>query len=166
MLQLVALYDNVIEVSTKLLRHPISFEKIHFTLGDALGVPLILLGGYFFASAFTFLLKNVGTSKIAFAAWCALRHFYNNYYVLLFLVVLAALSGAGIELTSLPCSPGALGVGLGFGLQNIVNNFVSGFDSARRAAHSRRGYCGRRRVGWHCSPDRRTLQHSRNISGC
>jgi small-conductance mechanosensitive channel len=49
-----------------------------------------------------------------------------TYYVLLVLVALAALSGAGIELNKFTVLTGALGVGLGFGLQNIVNNFVSG----------------------------------------
>jgi small-conductance mechanosensitive channel len=48
------------------------------------------------------------------------------YYVLLLLVVVAALCDAGIELNKFTVLTGALGVGLGFGLQNIVNNFVSG----------------------------------------
>ena len=126
MLQLVTFYDSVIEVSTKLLRHPISFEKIHFTLGDALGVPLILFGGYFLASAFTFLLKNVVLPKLPLQRGVPYAISTITYYVLLLLVALAALSGAGIELNRFTVLTGALGVGLGFGLQNIVNNFVSG----------------------------------------
>jgi potassium-dependent mechanosensitive channel len=126
MLQLVTFYDSAIEVSTKVLRHPIGFEKVHFTLGDALGVPLILLGGYFVASAFTFLLKNVVLSKLPLQRGVPYAISTITYYVLLLLVVLAALAGAGIELNKFSVLTGALGVGLGFGLQNIVNNFVSG----------------------------------------
>jgi len=126
MLQLVTFYDSVIEVSTKLLKHPIGFEKVHFTLGDALGVPLILLGGYFLASAFTFLLKNVVLPKLPLQRGVPYAISTITYYILLLLVVLAALSGAGIELNKFTVLTGALGVGLGFGLQNIVNNFVSG----------------------------------------
>jgi small-conductance mechanosensitive channel len=49
-----------------------------------------------------------------------------TYYLLLLLVAVAALSAAGIELNKFTVLTGAIGVGLGFGLQNIVNNFVSG----------------------------------------
>jgi len=38
----------------------------------------------------------------------------------------AALSAAGVQLNKFTVLTGALGVGLGFGLQNVVNNFVSG----------------------------------------
>ncbi len=36
------------------------------------------------------------------------------------------LQNAGIDLTALNVMAGAIGIGLGFGLQNIVNNFISG----------------------------------------
>ncbi len=46
---------------------------------------------------------------------------------LLFLAVLIALSAVGLDLTLLSVFGGALGVGLGFGLQRIASNYVSGF---------------------------------------
>ncbi len=47
---------------------------------------------------------------------------------LVFLVAAAAaLSAAGIDLTALTVFSGALGLGLGFGLQKVLSNLVSGF---------------------------------------
>jgi small-conductance mechanosensitive channel len=47
-------------------------------------------------------------------------------YVILFVGFIVILQTAGIDLSSVTVLFGALGVGIGFGLQNITNNFVSG----------------------------------------
>jgi potassium-dependent mechanosensitive channel len=125
-LQLVTLYDSLVEGASKLFTYPIGFEKIRFTLGDVLGLAFILLGGYFVANTFTFLLKKVVLPKLPLHRGLPYAISTVTYYVLLLVVALAALSGAGIELNKFTVLTGGLGVGLGFGLQNIVNNFVSG----------------------------------------
>jgi small-conductance mechanosensitive channel len=61
---------------------------------------------------------NLSLRKIAASAVRAL---------LLFVGLLLALSAAGIDLTALSVLGGAIGVGLGFGLQKIAANYVSGF---------------------------------------
>jgi len=48
-------------------------------------------------------------------------------FILLVLAFLLALNIVGIDLTALTVFGGALGVGLGFGLQRIASNFISGF---------------------------------------
>jgi small-conductance mechanosensitive channel len=47
-------------------------------------------------------------------------------YVILFLGILVALQPLGFNATTLAVFGGALGIGLGFGLQDIVKNFVAG----------------------------------------
>ncbi len=47
-------------------------------------------------------------------------------YAVLVLGVIIVMQTAGIDLSALTILAGALGVGIGFGLQNITNNFVSG----------------------------------------
>ena len=47
--------------------------------------------------------------------------------LLLFVGLLFALSAAGIDLTALGVIGGALGVGIGFGLQRLAANYISGF---------------------------------------
>lgn len=57
---------------------------------------------------------QVGLSKVA-------------RFALITLAFLLALDAVGIDLTALTVFGGALGVGLGFGLQRIASNFISGF---------------------------------------
>ena len=45
---------------------------------------------------------------------------------LIVLAALVAVSGLGIDLTALTVLSGAVGVGIGFGLQKVVSNFISG----------------------------------------
>ena len=49
-----------------------------------------------------------------------------SYYSILFLGLLAALAASGFQVGQLTIIFGALGVGIGIGLQDVVRNFVSG----------------------------------------
>jgi small-conductance mechanosensitive channel len=48
-------------------------------------------------------------------------------YMLLAIAIFVALDAAGVDLTALTVFGGAVGVGIGFGLQRISSNFISGF---------------------------------------
>ena len=48
-------------------------------------------------------------------------------FTLLALGVLLGINASGVDLTALTVLTGAIGIGLGFGLQTIASNFVSGF---------------------------------------
>jgi len=47
-------------------------------------------------------------------------------YIVIFFGTIVLIQSAGIDLTALHVLLGAVGVGIGFGLQNIANNFISG----------------------------------------
>lgn len=47
-------------------------------------------------------------------------------YVILFVGAAITLQNAGIDLSALALLAGAIGVGIGFGLQNVTSNFISG----------------------------------------
>jgi potassium-dependent mechanosensitive channel len=126
MLRFFAAYGTVMDFASDLLRKPIGLERFHFTLGDALGLLFILLGGYALANAFTFFLKKVVLPKLPLRRGIPYAISTVTYYFLLLLVALSALFAAGVDLNKFTLLTGGLGVGLGFGLQNIVNNFVSG----------------------------------------
>lgn len=50
----------------------------------------------------------------------------TSHYVILVITILLAMNAMGVSFTSLALVAGGLGVGIGFGLQNIVSNFLSG----------------------------------------
>jgi len=50
-----------------------------------------------------------------------------TYFFLIALGILIGINAAGVDLTALTVLTGAVGIGLGFGLQSIASNFVSGF---------------------------------------
>lgn len=51
----------------------------------------------------------------------------STYFSLVGLGVMLGINAAGVDLTALTVLTGAIGLGLGFGLQAIASNFVSGF---------------------------------------
>ncbi len=51
----------------------------------------------------------------------------SSYFLLVGLGVLLGVNAAGVDVTTLNVLTGAIGLGLGFGLQAVASNFVSGF---------------------------------------
>jgi small-conductance mechanosensitive channel len=64
-------------------------------------------------------------STVALSTRIGIAKFSNAF--LIGLSVLLGLNAAGVDLTALTVLTGAIGLGLGFGLQSIAANFVSGF---------------------------------------
>ena len=96
------------------------------TLGGVLGFFVILLGGYAAASALRFLFREELLNRFHLRRGVPELISTTLHYLLLLLVFLFAVNTAGVALNKFTVLTGALGVGVGFGLQNIINNFVSG----------------------------------------
>ena len=64
-------------------------------------------------------------SNVAMSTRIGIAKFANAF--LIALSILIGLNAAGVDLTALTVLTGAVGLGLGFGLQSIAANFVSGF---------------------------------------
>ena len=71
------------------------------------------------------LLRGAGAG----ASNLSIRKMFANVIraLLLFVGLLVALSAIGVDLTALSVLGGAVGIGLGFGLQKIAANYISGF---------------------------------------
>lgn len=104
-----------------------------FALGDAKITPLSILYLVLFAFLLIYLssklrdllisklLQRTAIDKGAQAAIGTIAR-----YVILVVGFLIIIQSVGIDLTTLNVLAGAVGVGVGFGLQNIANNFISG----------------------------------------
>jgi small-conductance mechanosensitive channel len=100
--------------------------SVRVTVGSLIGSLLILAAFLLAASMLKRLLRryvqrNANVNQSAAYTIERLLH-----YVMLTVGVLWALSIAGIPMAKMSLFAGALGVGLGFGMQAIFNNFVSG----------------------------------------
>ena len=96
------------------------------TLGGVVGFFVILLAGYAISSAVRFLLREELLSRFHLSRGIPELISSTLHYLLLLIVFFFAVNAGGVELNKFTVLTGALGVGVGFGLQNIVNNFISG----------------------------------------
>ena len=111
-----------------------AFFDVHvFTLGNT-SITLWSLISFLFLTWLLFYLtsklknwivyKILSNSKIELGVRLAVGTIIR--YLVLVLGLIIVLQTVGIDLSTLTILAGALGVGIGFGLQNITNNFVSG----------------------------------------
>ena len=109
-----------------LLTTPVSFGNVQLLLGDLLwffvGIALALGVARFVR----FILDEDLLPRMPLATGAASAASRLIYHALLVVGLLFALAASGVELSKLTLLISALSVGIGFGLQNIVNNFVSG----------------------------------------
>lgn len=97
-----------------------------FTLGEILLVPLVLVGGWWLTNKFahlaTFRLRKTGASADTV-------HLFKRIFYIIALAVLliTTLDFLNVPLTAFAFLSGAVAIGFGFGAQNIINNFISGW---------------------------------------
>ncbi len=116
----------LLESFIKVLNYPFHMGEMQLTLMGLISAFLII----FFTHASTRFWRYLLHKKILAPSGMepGLRDSITTITVYLFWMIgiLAALHAFGLNTTSLTVAFGALGIGLGFGLQNIFNNFISG----------------------------------------
>ena len=96
------------------------------TLGQLTGILLLLIFGYLGSRLVGYILgKRLAGTKLRPDVIYVLKRI--AFFVILVLVVITALGLLGIPLTAFAFATGALAIGVGFGAQNIINNFISGW---------------------------------------
>jgi small-conductance mechanosensitive channel len=104
------------------------FERgaISISPGGVLEFVLTVWAAYLLSAFIRFVLGEDVYPRMRIAAGKSYAISSLLHYFILALGFTAAIAALGVNLTKLTVLTGALGVGIGFGLQSVVNNFVSG----------------------------------------
>jgi len=114
--------DAVVAVLT----HELRFGEISLTLGGVLLFFFSVWLAFWVAKTVRLILQDEVLPKMSLPRGVGSSISSLSYYALVFAGLAVALVAAGFEMSQLTIVVGALGLGIGLGLQNVVNNFVSG----------------------------------------
>ena len=102
-------------------------NKLTLTFAGRIGLAVLIGWGVVQVSRLTrFILSTDLYPRLRLAAGIPYAISMTLHYVLLTIAFIAATAVLGVDMTKFTILVSALGVGVGFGLQNIINNFVSG----------------------------------------
>jgi small-conductance mechanosensitive channel len=108
------------------LTYPIGYGAISLTLGSILLFAISVYVAFWIARTLRTILQDEVLGRMSLPRGVANSVSSLTYYAVILLGLLVALVATGFQVSQLAIVVGALGVGIGFGLQNVVNNFVSG----------------------------------------
>jgi small-conductance mechanosensitive channel len=119
-------YRPVREAVTAVLTHQVGFGEISLTLGGVLLFFFSVWLAFWLAKSVRLILQDEVLPKMSLPRGVGNSISSLSYYALVIAGLIVALVAAGFEMSQLTIVVGALGLGIGLGLQNVVNNFVSG----------------------------------------
>jgi potassium-dependent mechanosensitive channel len=108
------------------LAHELRFGKISLTLGGVLLFLFSVWLAFWAAKTVRLILQDEILPKMSLPRGVGNSISSLTYYAMVMFGLVVALAAAGFQVSQLAFVVGALSVGIGFGLQNVVNNFVSG----------------------------------------
>lgn len=118
--------EQVVAALERLLDASLSFRSLRISLGDVLAFLVVTAAAYYLAKIIRVVLQEDLLMRIPLKRGVPQAIATAAQYLLLIFGFMLALTAAGFELNRLTLLTGAFGVGIGFGLQTVVNNFVSG----------------------------------------
>ena len=121
-----AIKDYVLQAIASFFTAPIREGRINFSLWDIIAFGLVLAAAVLVSRAVRLILEEDVFPRIRTARGVPAMISTSIYYTMLFFGFFLALGIAGVDINRFTLLAGAFGVGVGFGLQNIVNNFISG----------------------------------------
>jgi potassium-dependent mechanosensitive channel len=125
-LQLFSLRDPLWQEADRLLKTRLPWFSLNFPIGNILAFPITVWAAFLLSRFIRFALEEEVYPHLQLGRGIPYAASTMVHYVILVLGFFAALAAAKVDLSQFTILAGAFGVGLGFGLQNIMNNFVSG----------------------------------------
>lgn len=120
------LLEPVSSVIARIFQAKFERGAIAISVGDILAFSLTVWIAYLLSSLIRFVLREEIYPRLNVAPGRSYAASNLLHYFILALGFVVAIGMMGVNLTRLTVLAGALGVGIGFGLQSVVNNFVSG----------------------------------------
>jgi potassium efflux system protein len=125
-LQLFTIRNPLWHGAHHLLTKDFAWGSLKFQLGFILAFPLTVWASFLLSRFVRFCLEEEVFPHLNLARGIPYAASTMVHYAILVVGFYLAAKAAGADLTQFSFLAGAFGVGLGFGLQNILNNFVSG----------------------------------------
>jgi potassium-dependent mechanosensitive channel len=125
-LNFLGLRDPFLSATQAVLNAKLAFGSIDITLGQILAFVLTVWASFLISKFLRFLLEEDVYQRVHLAHGIPYAISTMSHYTILLIGFLVALGALGIDLTKVTILAGAFSVGIGFGLQNVINNFVSG----------------------------------------
>jgi small-conductance mechanosensitive channel len=105
---------------------PVTLGELAISLGDVVGVAAAITAAWLLSRFVRFVLDEEVYPRALLRRGVPQAISTTLHYVILLAGFALALGAAGVNLDRFTVLVGAFGVGVGFGLQNVINNFVSG----------------------------------------
>jgi small-conductance mechanosensitive channel len=125
-LNYLGLLGSAVALGQAMLAAELRRGTIGISLGDVLAFVLTVWLAFLVSAFLQFVLEEDVYPRLRLARGLPYMISTLLHYAILFLGFLLAVAALGVDLNKVTILAGAFGVGIGFGLQNVVNNFVSG----------------------------------------
>lgn len=120
------LWDPVVDRVGAALERTWTLGELEVSIGGVLAFVIGVVVALYVSRAIRFVLHEEILVRLPWPTGAKSTTATLVYYAALAAGLLMAFAAAGMQMTQFTIVAGALGVGIGFGLQNVVNNFVSG----------------------------------------
>lgn len=120
------LFQPVLDLMGDILTAKLTRGAVSISLGDILEFILTVWVANLLSAFLRFVLREDVYPRMGVPIGLSYAASSLLHYIILALGVMVGLGMLGVDFTKVTVLAGALGVGIGFGLQSVVNNFVSG----------------------------------------